>query len=216
MKFKTYTPSQLLEIVKNGEAKSIWTLETGKDAKDDVLYDELSPDTGGDAGISSYQAIVNDICEEHDIEAFPKHWELKAVENPEQYLEKEIVDASITNQMLEDYLTSEWGWDLRIWSNGEYDFEQYNTSAESEVKKGDFWPYVISRIKCPGIGELSTEQFTGQFCSYDEEEYIYIELETKRKIGDFADVIRECIQDGDVTSEIDALRNALIENLRNC
>ena len=209
MKFNTYTPAQLLEYVKNEEAQSVWILETGHDGKDDVLYDDLPSDVDTILA-SSRQEVVNKICYEHEIERFPEHWELKSVENPEHFLEKEIVEASLSSKMLEDYLTAEWGWDLRVWSDGSYDLEQYNTSAESEIKYGDYWPYVISRIKCPGIGELGEEQFTGQFCEYDENKGTYVELETGREIGDFAAVIHECIRDGDVLSLTDNLRDSLL------
>ena len=128
----------------------------------------------------------------------------------------QLIEGSITNQMLEDYLTSEWGWDLRIWSDGKYDTEQHNTYAESEVKTGEYSPHVIARIRCMGIGQLSEEHYTEQFCKFSQEKEVYIENETGREIGDFAEVIHECIRDGDVTSEMKALRNALIENLRNC
>ena len=75
---------------------------------------------------------------------------------------------------LEDYLTADYGWDLRVWSDGSHDLEQSNTWAESEVKRGEYDLTVRARVKCPGIGQQDTSFYTEDFVALDEDRGAYV------------------------------------------
>ena len=118
-----------------------------------------------------------------------------------------VIESAISEEMLENFLTANWGTDLRVWADGTFDLVPSNitdTGNESSL---------VSRIQCPGIGNIGEEFFTDQFCEYSEEEGIYIEILSGRKIGTLKDVVHECVRDGDVTILFEDLRDSLLDGI---
>lgn len=116
-------------------------------------------------------------------------------------------------EVLLQYLTAEWGMDLRIWSDKTWDLEQYNTQEISEFKPHEgHEPHVIARIRCPGMANLDSSDFTTDFCEWDEDKEAYVTPDG-RVIGSMADVIRHCIEAGDMTTYYDELQEKLLNSL---
>lgn len=105
----------------------------------------------------------------------------------------------ITEQVLADYLTAEFGHDLAIWNDGSYEIIESNRRWKSICNT----PSV--RIKCPGIGNLDAEWFANQYARHDPETGLYFEIETGRQIGYLKDLINETCLIGDVSNMIDNL-----------
>ncbi len=59
---KSYTKAELVVALKNGE--TLWELDTGNDGEDDILVGKK-----GD--------IELDLCNFHNVEELPDHWELR-------------------------------------------------------------------------------------------------------------------------------------------
>lgn len=108
----------------------------------------------------------------------------------------------ITEQVLADYLTAEFGHDLAIWDDGSYEIIESNL----RWKSNDNAPCV--RIECPGIGNLDSEWFENQYARRDPETGLYFEIETGRQIGYLKGLINETCLIGDVSEWIDDLITA--------
>src|SRR5574343_369634 len=102
----------------------------------------------------------------------------------------------ITEQVLADYLTAEFGHDLAIWDDGSYEI------IESNLRWKHGGPCV--RVKCPGIGNLDSTVFSDDYAKRDHESSIYYDYDGYR-IGTLADLIEDCCENGDMTSFIDEL-----------
>lgn len=105
-------------------------------------------------------------------------------------------------QALADYLTADYGQDLRVFPDGAHDLAPSNTY--------EVGPCV--RIKCPGIGQLDSTYFTEGFVDRDDSG-TYCERNTGRPVGDLAAVIRECVRDGDVEDLLKDMLDALTKAL---
>jgi len=91
-------------------------------------------------------------------------------------------------QALADFLTADFGLDLRVFPDGSHDLVSNNT-YDPDLE--------AVRLRCPGIGQLDTSRFTTDFV-WQNEQSIYVEIGTGRVVGDLEAVIRECVRDGDV------------------
>lgn len=105
----------------------------------------------------------------------------------------------ITEQVLADYLTAEFGHDLAIWNDGSYEI------IESNLRWKSICNIPAVRIECPGIGNLDSELFSNQYAYRDPETGLYFEIETGRQIGYLKDLINETCLIGDVSNMIDNL-----------
>lgn len=74
-------------------------------------------------------------------------------------------------------------------------------------------------MKCPGIGNLDSTEFTEGFVKWDEEKGAYVTIpgyeDAQRVVGGLVDVIRECCEYGDMSTDIEELAKALEESTRN-
>jgi hypothetical protein len=129
----------------------------------------------------------------------------------------------ITYEHLADYLTAEHGHDICLWAAGwETDDPPAVAIAPREIRyQRNHEP--LARVPCPGIGNLDSTEFTRDFCDEDvpggygpgrNERGDYVENGSGRVIGDLADVIRECCQDGDMSEYMDDLIAALERSAR--
>ena len=118
-------------------------------------------------------------------------------------IERDFLLEAVTYDHLADYLCAEYGHDLAIWPDG------FVTTVETSIGfHHDEQP--LTRIPCPGIGNLDSAYFAQGFCDDERtDDGEYVENETGRVIGSLADVIRECCRDGDMTEYMDALVTAL-------
>lgn len=110
---------------------------------------------------------------------------------------------------LADYLTAEHGMDLCVWADGSHSLVEQSTVWRSEGP--------VSRVRCPGIGNLDSEAYTLGFASWDDDKAAYVVdgdymQDTGRVVGQLADVIRECVADGDVLTETNELLERLQED----
>lgn len=103
----------------------------------------------------------------------------------------------ITELVLADYLTAEFGHDLAIWDDGSYEI------IESNLRWKHGGPCV--RVKCPGIGNLYAEWFTNKYAYHNPENGMYYENETGRQIGYLSELIYETCLMGDFSEWIDDL-----------
>ena len=104
----------------------------------------------------------------------------------------------ITTSVLADYLTAEHGHDLAIWPDGSTEI------IESSLcwRHDDTAP--ICRVKCPGIGNLDSTVFSDGYAKRDHESGIYYDYDGLR-IGDLADLIVDCCENGDMSNFIDEI-----------
>lgn len=104
----------------------------------------------------------------------------------------------ITTDVLCDYLTAEFGHDLAIWADGSTEI------IESSLcwRHDDNAP--ICRLRCPGIGNLDSTVFSDDYAKRDPESGIYYDYDGFR-IGDLADLIVDCCENGDMSKFIDEL-----------
>jgi hypothetical protein len=133
----------------------------------------------------------------------------------------ESVIKSIANNpdAIDLYLTAEWGFDFRVWSDGTFDRIESNNYDQSEAHPTmDDDPIVISRVKCPGLYNMDSTEFTEGFASQREDgQYVvtgdYHE-DQGRIVGNLKDVVRECIAEGDMSRFADNLEEKLMDNYR--
>lgn len=104
----------------------------------------------------------------------------------------------IATDVLCDYLTAEYGYDLAIWPDGSTEI------IDSSIcwRHDDTAP--ICRVKCPGIGNLDSTVFSDGYAKRDHESGIYYDYDGLR-IGTLADLIEDCCENGDMTAFIEEL-----------
>ena len=109
---------------------------------------------------------------------------------------------------LADYLTAEYGNDLAVFADGSVEIIE----SATVYKTGG----PIARAKCPGIGNLDGLLFEEGFVEWSDEKGVFVvtddHSDAGRVVGQFADVIRECCRDGDVTPYMEDLVEALEES----
>ena len=114
----------------------------------------------------------------------------------------------VSSADLADYLTAEYGHDLAVFKDGSVKI----IDSAAAYKTGG----PIARAKCPGIGNLDGMMFEEGFVEWDEEAGVFVVTEDHsdagRVVGQFADVIRECCRNGDVTPYMEDLIEALEES----
>lgn len=115
----------------------------------------------------------------------------------------------ITESVLADYLTAEYGHDLAVWQDGSCQIIESGLRWRSNQNSH------VARVKCPGIGNLDSTIFSDQFAERDEFTGQYREIETGRVIGDLSDLINETCKDGDVSAFMDDLIDQLEESYRS-
>lgn len=103
---------------------------------------------------------------------------------------------------LADFLTADFGLDLRVFPDGTHDLVSSNTYDPDD-------PGI--RLRCPGIGQLDTSRFTTDFVGQNEQG-AYVEKGTGRVVGGLEAVIRVCVRDGDVED----LLTAVLLDLDEC
>lgn len=114
----------------------------------------------------------------------------------------------ITESVLADYLTAEYGHDLAVCQDGSCQI------IESSLRWHSNQNAPVAMVKCPGIGNLDSTTFSNQFADRDESG-IYLEIATGRVIGDLSDLINETCRNGDVSDFIDDLIDQLEESYRS-
>lgn len=115
---------------------------------------------------------------------------------------QKILDA-LSDEALEDYLTAEYGGWLCLWEDG---YHCINDSSYTLVY--DIQP--IGVAKCPGIGNLDSTMFSDGFAYRNEEDGMYYTLEDNTLVGDLAELIHDCVVNGDVTGFMDDLVEQLM------
>lgn len=65
MIYKSHSEEAIMHALRGGE--SVWILDTANDGDDDVL-------------IGSYENVMFDILNHHELNSFPRHWKLLALE----------------------------------------------------------------------------------------------------------------------------------------
>lgn len=115
----------------------------------------------------------------------------------------------ITTDHLAAYLTAEWGHDLAVFADGRVEIIESAIGFTSDAAP-------VSRVRCPGIGNLDSSTFTEGFVSWDDEEGAYVVTAKYRDdrgtvVGQLADVIRDCCKFGDVSDFYDDLIDVLEE-----
>jgi len=94
------------------------------------------------------------------------------------------------------YLTAEYGQKLVVDEDRPYRayiMDQGSTSREEIVV-----------VKCSGLANMDTSWFTEDFV-YENENGEYVNIKTGEVVGDLEDVVRDCIENGDVSYCIDDL-----------
>lgn len=111
----------------------------------------------------------------------------------------------IAEEALYQFLTAEYGWKLVVFADGRWCFEPSQTT---------FGGPVISRVKCPGIGNLDRTSFLEDFAR--EVDGKYVSIEDGHPIGDgsLEDLIKDCVANGDMEDFIDELERRLIESFQ--
>lgn len=146
------------------------------------------------------EAVVFEDAEDEDAE------DEDAEEEPT--LDAEFFRAVVSHEDLGDFLTAPWGHRLAVYRDGSVHV------GEAVGREIDPDEMPIAMVTCPGIGNLVESDWTAGFCEYAEGRAAYVETRTGRVIGDLADVVRECCQDGDVEAEYEDLITRLVDDAR--
>lgn len=117
-----------------------------------------------------------------------------------------LIKTKVNEDQLCQWLLAQWGNSLAIYEDGQVVVGQ---DVGNEINP-DERPF--AGMVCPGIGNIDTTQYTEDFVTQDHETREYIVNETGERI-DLEEVIRRCCDEGDVSNDLESLRDKLIEDI---
>lgn len=116
---------------------------------------------------------------------------------------------AVSHEALEAYLTADYGQTLLLWPDGHFVLQGQGTWSRWDEEP-------LAAIRCPGIENLDSHIFTEDFVAYDDRIGAYVTIEPQpdpgRIVGDLAEVIAECVRDGDVTGDMEDFEAALLSS----
>ena len=116
---------------------------------------------------------------------------------------EQLIEKAIDESALCDYLCADFGESIAVYADGNY---AVGESVGYEIAE-DERPVVL--VKCPGIWNLDSGEWTQDFEESGDGEWI---SEDGRRLS-LEDCIRICCEDGDVSDEVEHLRQRLLEKL---
>jgi hypothetical protein len=108
-------------------------------------------------------------------------------------------EISVSNEMLADHLTADFGYWLAVRSDGSH----YLIEGSASHRGHEY----IAAVKCPGIGNLDATVFADGFAEYGDDG-IYRTADGSFE-GDLDTLIRHTCEHGDVTGFVEDLEAAL-------
>ncbi len=120
-----------------------------------------------------------------------------------------FINEHINEAELCQYLLGDYGWDFCLYANGKTGLEQSNSYAVDPADRP------IASCACIGLENIDTDFWVRDWTEWDSDTRDWVVLETQEHIS-LADAIRRCCEEGDVTQELEELREALLEDWEEC
>ncbi|MBA7575336.1 hypothetical protein ES708_17160 [subsurface metagenome] len=117
---------------------------------------------------------------------------------------EEFIEKHIDEKALAQYFTAPWGDSFGLYPDGSHAVGQ---SIGMEIDPEER-PYVV--VKVPGTGNIDTNFWLGGWTHRGENTEIIVD-ETSEEI-DLEEAIRRCCQDGDVSGELEDLKEKLLDD----
>lgn len=118
----------------------------------------------------------------------------------QQFIFEHISEDQLCESMLGNF-----GWSFCLYIDGKTGLEQKGSYAIDPKDRP------IASTDCVGLGNIDTTFWTDGWTTYDPETREYIVNETQERI-DLEEAIRRCCDEGDILSELEELRQSLLED----